>query len=252
MSFNRCVLVFLGGLMLASMGWAQETIDPNWTGQISAGFTSTRGNSSTDSLSFSASAEKRREKDRTSLGADYANGRQKVPSTGKTATSEDWWRAMGKYDYFFAPKWYGFVNGRYETDKIALLDYRILGGAGLGHQFIENDRTNFSLEAGLAYQMEAFDVPAGVDDGSDQVTAQAGYKLTHQLKETIKLLHDLTYFPSMEEFSDYYLSTSGEIRAHFTENMFSSFKAILNRDSSPASGQGSTDTKFIVSIGWTF
>jgi len=249
MNFDRFVLVFVGVLMLAGTVWAQETIDPNWTGQLSAGWTSARGNTSTDSLSLSASAEKRREKDRVSLGADYANGRQKVQSTGKRETSEDWWRAMGKYDYFFSPKWYGFVNGRYETDKIALLDYRVLAGAGAGHQFIENERTNFSVEAGLAHQSESFD--NGTPD-NEQVTAQAGYKVTHQLKDTIKLLHDLTYFPSMEEFSDYYLSTSGEIRAHFTENMFSSFKAILNRDSTPARGQGSTDTKFIVSIGWTF
>jgi putative salt-induced outer membrane protein YdiY len=252
MRFDRCLFVFLVTLMLAGAGWAQDTIDPNWTGQISGGWTSARGNTSTDSLSLSASAEKRREKDRISLGADYANGRQKVQSTGKTETSEDWWRAVGKYDYFFAPKWYGFLNGRYETDKIALLDYRMLGGAGLGHQFIENERTNFSLEAGLAYQTEVFDVPAGVDDGSDTMTAQAGYKLTHQLRDTIKLLHDLTYYPSLEQFSDYYLTTSGEIRAHFTENMFSSFKAIMSRDASPAAGQGSTDTKFIISIGWTF
>lgn len=253
MKSDRFVWVLLGALMLAGIGWAEEvTEEPKWDGQVSAGWTSTRGNSSTDSLSVSTSAEKRREKDRISLGADYAYGRQKVPTTGKKETSEDWWRVLGKYDYFFKPKWYSFVNGRYEVDKVALLDYRILGGAGLGHQFIENETTNFSLEAGLAYQMESFDVPAGTDDGDDQLTAQAGYKLTHQIKDNIKFLHDLSYFPSTEEFSDYYLTTSGEIRAHFTENMFSSFKAIFNYDASPASGKGNTDTKFIVSIGWSF
>ncbi len=249
MNSDRSVLAFLAVLILAGVGWTQEAADPNWTGQISAGWTSARGNTSTDSLSFSTSAEKRGEKDRISLGGDYANGRQKVPSTGKKVTSEDWWRAMGKYDYFFSPKWYGFVNGRYETDAVAQLEHRILGGAGAGHQFIENEQTNFSLEAGLAHQSESFD--NGTPD-NEQVTAQAGYKLTHQLRETVKLLHDLTYFPSMEELSDYYLSTSGEVRAHFTKNMFSSFKAILNRDSTPARGQGSTDTKFIISIGLTF
>lgn len=249
MKHDRCLFVILVILVLAGVGWAQDTIDPNWTGQISAGWTSARGNSSTDSLSLSASAEKRREKDRISLGADYANGRQKVESTGKKETSEDWWRTLGKYDYFFNPKWYGFVNGRYESDKVAELDYRALAGAGLGHQFIENERTNFSIEAGLAHQWESFD---NATPDNEQVTGQASYKVTHQLRDTIKLFHDLSYFPSMEKFSDYYLTTSGEVRAHFTENMFSSFKAILNYDASPARGQGNTDTKFIVSIGWSF
>ena len=86
----------------------------------------------------------------------------------------------------------------------------------------------------------------------EQSTVQAGYKLTHKLKENIDFLHDLNYFPSLEQFSDYYLTTSAEVRAHFTKNMFSSFKAILNYDATPARGQSNTDTKFIVSIGWSF
>lgn len=252
MHCNRVALVLLGVLVLVSVGWAEVAADPKWTGQLSGGWTSTRGNSITDSLSVSASAEKRRERDRTTLGADYANGRQTV--NGQKTTSADWWRAMGQYDYFFSPKWYGFGNGRYETDKIARLDYRLTVGAGLGHQFIENDRTNFSLEAGLAHKTEEFDATTTIPGAkSEDITAQAGYKLTHQLLETVELLHDLSYYPSLEgSFSDYYLTTSGEIRAHFTKTMFSSFKAILNRDATPAAGTSASDTKFIISVGMTF
>ena len=120
-----------------------------------------------------------------------------------------------------------------------------------GHQLILNDRTSFSLEAGLAHQTEEFDTTPGTR--SEQVVGQAGYKLTHQIVETVHLIHDLTYYPSLEgSVSDYYLTTSGELRAHFTETMFSSFKAILNRDATPAAGQARTDTKFIISIGMTF
>ncbi len=249
MSCTKLAFVLLGMVAVASACFAQETKEPKWTGQVSGGWTSTRGNSVTDSLSASASAEKRREMDRISLGADYANGRQTVG--GVKTTSADWWRAMGKYDYFFAPQWYGFGNARYESDKIALLDYRLTVGAGLGHQLIENDRTSFSLEAGLAHQTEEFDTTPGTS--SDQVAGQAGYRLTHQIVETVDLIHDLTYYPSLEgSVSDYYLTTSGELRAHFTETMFSSFKAILNRDATPAAGQAQTDTKFIISVGMTF
>lgn len=249
MNCKKSALTCLGVLLLTSTCFAQGTDNPQWTGQVSGGWTSTRGNSITDSLSASASAEQRRENDRISLGADYANERQTVG--GIKSTSADWWRAMGKYDYFFSPQWYGFGNTRYESDKIALLDYRLIFGAGLGYQMIENDRTNLSLEVGLAHQTEEFDTTPGTS--SDQLTGQAGYKLTYQIIDSVKLIHDLTYYPSLEgSVSDYYLTTSGELRAHFTENMFSSFKAILNRDATPAAGQAQTDTKFIVSLGMTF
>ncbi len=96
MNSNRWAFVILASLVFVSVGWAQAVEETDWTGQISGGWTSTRGNSITDSLSASASAEKRREKDRTTLGADYANARQTV--AGAKTTSADWWRAMGKYD----------------------------------------------------------------------------------------------------------------------------------------------------------
>lgn len=34
----------------------------------------------------------------------------------------------GKYDFFLTEKFYGFLEGRYETDKIAELDRRVIGG----------------------------------------------------------------------------------------------------------------------------
>ena len=108
------------------------------------------------------------------------------------------------------------------------------------------------MEAGVAHQTESFTATTPPTPDNNQWTAQAGYKLTHKLLDTVTLIHQLDYFPSMEQFSDYYLSTSGELRANFTEHMFSSFKAIMNRDSSPANGKGSTDTKYIISVGMTF
>ncbi|MHC4105002.1 MAG: DUF481 domain-containing protein, partial [Planctomycetota bacterium] len=54
------------------------------------------------------------------------------------------------------------------------------------------------------------------------------------------------------KFSDYYLTSTGEIRAHFTDRMFTNFKAIFDYDSTPAIGAGNTDVKYIWGIGWSF
>jgi len=65
-------------------------------------------------------------------------------------------------------------------------------------------------------------------------------------------VHDLTYFPSLEQFSDYYLTTTAELRASLTKAMFANFKVIFNYDESPAAGRGSTDVKYILGIGMNF
>lgn len=222
---------------------------PKWTGNISAGFTATSGNTSTEMVSASVSVARRSEKDRTTASADYAKGKQRDPATGQDITTEDWWRAKAQYDYFFSKKFFGFINTSYEKDAIAALDRRVVFGGGAGYQWIESERTNFSTSLGLASVYEKYDNLTGSDS---KLSAQLGYNFDHQLNESVKFLHDLTYFPSLEKFSDYYLTTTAELRASLTETMFANFKTIFNHDATPAIGRGGTDVKYIFGIGMTF
>jgi len=223
--------------------------EPKWTGDISAGFTSIHGNTRTDAISASANLSKRTEKDRMHLTADYAKGEQEDPDTGKKKTTEDWWRTKAKYDYFFTKKVYGYLDGRYETDKIAELDRRVIVGGGGGYQWIESEDINFSTEAGLASLYEKFE---NQTDSNAELSAQLGYHFDKKLFKSVKFIHDLTYYPSTEELSDYFLTSTGEIRAHFTDNMFLNFKAILDYDATPAMGAHKTDTKYIFGLGYSF
>jgi len=222
---------------------------PKWTGNVSAALTSTHGNTKTEAISASANLSKRTEKDRTKLSADYARGEQEDPDTGQDKTTENWWRTKAKYDYFFTKKFYGYLDGRYETDKIAELDRRVIVGSGGGYQWIESENMNFSTEAGLASLYEKYE---NQTDSTTELSAQLGYNFDKTLAKGLKFIHDLTYYPSLDKFSDYYLTSTGELRAHFTENMFLNFKVILNYDTTPATGSGTTDTKYMLGLGYSF
>ncbi len=226
-----------------------EKPKPKWTGNISAGLTSKQGNTSTDSVNASINLTRRSEKDRTKLTADYAKGRQEDPDTGVKKTTEDWWRTKAKYDYFFSKKLYGYLDGRYEKDSIAQLDRRVVLGGGAGYQWIESDDMNFSTEAGLASVYEKFD---NQTSSNSELSVQLGYNFDKKLHKSIMFLHDLTYYPSTDNFSNYYLTTTAELRAYFTERMFGNFKVIYDYDATPAMGAGSTDVKYILSVGLSF
>jgi putative salt-induced outer membrane protein YdiY len=222
---------------------------PKWTGDVSVGITSTHGNTKTETISASANATKRTEKDRTTASADYAKGEQRDPDTGETVTIEDWWRAKGKYDYFFSKKAYGYLDVRYEKDAVAELDRRMIVGVGGGYQWIESDDMNFSTELGLASLYEKFD---NQTDSNSELSLQAGYNFDKKLRKNIKFTHDLTIYPAIDKFSDYYLTTTAGIRADFTEQLFLTLKAIFNYDVTPAAGRGSTDTKYFLGLGYRF
>lgn len=226
-----------------------EKPEPKWEGDISAGYTSTHGNTKTELVNASFNLSKRTEKDRTLLSGDYARGEQKDPDTGQERKTEDWWRTMAKYDYFFREKLYGYVDGRYQKDSIAELDRRVIVGGGCGYQWVESDLTNFSTEIGLASRYEKYDNDT---ESSSEASAQLGYHFDRTVAGSVKFINDLTYYPSMEQSSDYFLTTTGELRAHFTERLFTNFKVIFNYDATPAEGQGSTDTKYIFGVGASF
>jgi len=222
---------------------------PKWTGSLSAGFTATSGNTSTEAINASFSMARRSEKDRTTASADYAKGKQDDPDTGEEETIEDWWRAKAQYDYFFSKKFFGFVNGSYEKDSIADLDRRVVVGGGAGYQWIESERTNFSTTLGLASLYEKFE---DATDSNSELSAQAGYNFDHQINKSVKFLHDLTYYPALDKVSDYYLTTTAELRASFTQSMYANFKVIFNYDATPAATRSSTDVKYIFGVGMTF
>jgi putative salt-induced outer membrane protein YdiY len=222
---------------------------PKWTGNISVGVTSTHGNTKSQSMSGSFNMSKRTHNDRTQVSMDYAKTKQEDKVTGVDEVTEDWWRSKGKYDYFFTKKLFGFVDGRYEKDAIAELDRRMIIGGGAGYQWVESPDLNFSTEFGMASLYEKFD---NQTDSNSEISMQAGYNFDKTLMKNVKFIHELTYYPSTEKFSDYYLTSTGEIRANLTSTMFASFKAIFNYDVTPAIGSGSTDTKYLLGVGFNF
>ena len=222
---------------------------PKWGGNVSVGATVTSGNTSTVTANASANLSRRTEKDRITAGFDYAKGRQKDPDTGEKVTTEDWWRIQGRYDYFISGKFFVFGNGRYEKDAVALLDRRVVVGGGAGYQWIESERTNFSTSLGVASVFEKY---TNQTDSNNELSLQAGYNFDRQLTKTVKFAHDLSYYPSFDDFGDYYLTATADIQANLTKNMFASFKTIFNFDATPATNRGSTDVKYILGVGMTF
>jgi len=223
---------------------------PKWTGSVSGSVTSIRGNTNSDSFAASVNTTRRSEKDRLTAGADYARSEREDPDNGDMDVTVNWWKIRAQYDYFFTKKFFGFVNGRYEKDTIALLDRRVVIGGGAGYQWIEEPTMGFSTNLGLASLYEKYDDPD--ETSNSTISLQAGYNFQMTLWKSVSFLHDLTYYPSLEDFSDYFLTTSAEVRATMIKNLYASFRVIFDYDASPAQNRQSTDVKYLFGVGLQF
>ena len=222
---------------------------PKWTGSVSGALSMTTGNTETKSIAGSVSLARRSEKDRTTADADIAQSNQTDQVTGEGRTTENWWRIRGEYDYFFTKKFFGFANGRYEKDDIARLERRVVVGGGAGYQWIETPETTFSTNLGLASVFEKYKRQG---DTNNALSLQAGYNFSQQLGKTTKFLHDLTWYPSLEEFSDFFLTSTAEVRTNLTKTMFANFKVIFNYDETPAQDRDKMDVKYMLGVGLNF
>jgi len=132
---------------------------------------------------------------------------------------------------------------------VADLERRVIIGGGAGYQWIESPEMNFSTEFGMASLYEKYD---NQGSGNSELSLQLGYHFDKMLTKSISFTNDTTYYPSTENFSDYFLTTTAGIRADFTERMFATFKAIFNYDVTPAAGAHSTDVKYFLGVGYRF
>ena len=221
---------------------------PHWKGDVSGGLVYTRGNTWNESYNVSANMQKRTEKTRTTLKGDMARKKEKPSGSSQEVLAEDWWKTSGKYDYFLSKKMYLFGEGRYETDDLALLDSRIIYGGGSGYQWVESETLNFATEAGLSCIYEDYE-----NNGTDKkFSARAGYHFDAAFNNTFSFIHDLAYFPSTEQVSDYYLSSSAELRAKLNSSWFVNAKILFDYDTTPAQSKGNTDVKYLLGAGFAF
>jgi len=218
---------------------------PRWKGDLSAAMTFASGNTSHESYALSGNLSKKTEKDLITLNGNMAKRKEK--SGEKDITTQDWWRVYGKYDYFMGDNKYLFGEGRYETDDVANLDRRIIVGAGGGYRWIKKPKQHFSTELGLAEVYEKY----GTSDSSDsKFSLRLGYIYDQQFSKIFSLVHNLTYYPDVEDFSDYFLtSTSTELRAKINDHLFTNFKVMFDYDATPAEGNDNADVKYLFGIG---
>jgi putative salt-induced outer membrane protein YdiY len=221
-----------------------------WTGSIVGASTWVRGNTHSQATALDANASLRRDEDRISLAAWYRAARQRDRSTGNESTTERRFGASGKYDYFFPDsKAYAYVNLSGERDDIAAVDFRFVAGAGLGNQFIEDDHTKLSAEAGLALFHENY---AGPTDDVSAISLRAAGKFDHRFNEAHTTFAEAELYKVFEDWNDYFVRARAGFRQQITGSFFAQEWVDWNWDPTPAAGKERVDVIYYAGVGWNF
>ncbi len=232
-----------------------------WSGSITAGFKSSHGSSFSEDYSVDGNLGMRTARHRLRLDGRFVAERDK-DERGDKKTTEENATLEGVYSYYFSKRFFIYWNERFKKDHIDDLDYRITSVPGIGYQWIDSDTVQLSTQAGAGLLQEKY--TSKVPDPDDETAEvkkisrkedfimQTGYHAEWKINDRFMFVSNLAYNPSPDDFSDYNLTHDSEVRIFITRSFFNSFKFILDYDTTPGEDSASTDTDYILGLGWRF
>lgn len=173
-------------LMLPLTVLADEKKDASvneWKGEGELGFTSTSGNTESDTLNTKLSISKSHDKWMHKAAIEI------LKASTNNVDSADSLVFTEKSEYKFAEKSYAFVSLRHEDDEFSGYDYQQSLSFGVGHQFIKNDQHTLDASAGLGYR-RLKETISQIEKNEGIVKADAAYEyiISEHAKFTEKVL----------------------------------------------------------------
>jgi putative salt-induced outer membrane protein YdiY len=211
------------------------------SGRLNLGLTANRGNTDNDQLFYDAEAVARSLKNRFTIGA---TGETKNEEGEETARKN---RGYFKYDHFLTEKWYAYANTDVQEDKFKDLNLRTTLGGGAGYQFFDTGQRSLSLEGGLTYVNEDYDL---ADDDSYAAGRWAVRYMQFLLNDKAQFFHDHEGIVSVEDPDDMIFRAQTGLRFPLVENLSATLQYNVDWQNNPPEGFDSTDSAYIVSVGY--
>jgi len=140
-----------------------------WKGEGELGFTSTSGNTESDTLNAKLSISKEYEKWKHKASLET------LKASTNNIDSADSLVFTEKSEYLFGEKAYVFVGLRHEDDVFSGFDYQQSVSFGLGYQFIKNETHTLDASAGLGYR-RLKETVTEIEQDESTVVADAFYE----------------------------------------------------------------------------
>ncbi len=210
-------------------------------GLANAGVYIAKGNTDKEAYHADIEAVARTKQNRFTAGAIYNQALDNDVESENNAT------AYLKYDHFFTDKWYSYANTVLFKDDFADLNLRTTLGLGAGYQFIESDLTNLSLEGGLSYVNEDFEL------APDESYPAARWSLNYDnylYPKKLQFFHFHEGLLGLEDTNDIIIITRTGLRAMLIDGFTATAQVDVDWDNTPAPGNDRVDTRYMFNLGY--
>jgi len=157
----------------------ERLLHPKWTelwgGYFDLGFSIARGNAYTDTLTTGFNAVRPTSTDKTTVFFNQIYSTAKI--SGVNSSTADAARGGISYDHNVNPKLFLNAFTTEEYDRFQNLDFRLVGGGGLGFHAFKNDKGFIDLAGGGDYSHSSYSTPSTTNLAEVYGGDDLGYKL---------------------------------------------------------------------------
>ena len=233
---------------------AVDPVQERWHGSVNLAAGMARGNTVSESASLCADASRKWDESRfaSSLGYYFSQSGDTKADKQKT---ENRFEIQAQEDYFLLTKLYTYLNGKFETDQIMDLDYRIRFGAGLGYQWFDSDdvaslgKISFNQELGGAWVREEYDN----DYRDDFATIRYAHHFLWAFAciDNLQFIHNLEFLPDVSDpVENYLIDADAGLSWAFHDNWQLMAKFEWDYKSKVADGVKHSDLRYILALGY--
>jgi len=168
--------------------------DRNWSYEAAVDISGKSGNKSQLGTVLSARATLKTAKDKLQFYTNY----NRQESEG--ATSADQFKAGIDYANNFSGKKSWYVRDEIGFDRVKDIELYNVAAAGLGYDFIKEEKRILTGRVGISFRYEGYENPATTDIKS----AGLDFGLNHEWEmESSKLVNRISFVPAFEDFGNY-------------------------------------------------
>ncbi|MDH5764958.1 MAG: DUF481 domain-containing protein [Gammaproteobacteria bacterium] len=215
-------------------------IAAEWKGEGELGYTTTSGNTDSETLNTKLSIEKDHDKWRHKAAIEA------LKASTDNIDSADRFVFTEKTEYLFGEKTYSFISLRYEDDEFTGFVYQSSASLGIGSRFLETDShvLDASLGVGFRRTKDALTLFI-VEDGI--VKFEANYK--YIISESAQISEDILVESGEENTHSESLTA---LKTKINGNLSSKISYAVKRNSTVPVGAEKKDTVTTVSLIYSF
>lgn len=241
--FKATLPLGAAALILATSTQAMAEQKLGWHGSGEAGYNGKTGNTVSENLFARLKVNHSAERTEFKSLVEAEN-----KSESNIRTSERYVLDLqGNYYFSQARDYYSFANARGEKDRFADIDLDYTLTLGLGKQFLDNDTTKLSGEAGLGYQDVSY--IAAKQNNFNQTSFRAKLDFKHAFNDIVSFHQDALYFAGEKQYK---VETNSSIQAALNSRFSVSAGYKYRYTSKPAAGKKKEDGETLLSLIYKF